>query len=115
MKQTEREDVDRERLEVVLGPVPPRYLTVIEAARASGFSRQAVTAPSGVATCEQASCARAFASTPDDFLAWMDGDRAATTPSSPCTPRRVEGPVGARKKPAPDGLRSLLMRRNSAA
>jgi hypothetical protein len=49
------------------------------------------------------------------LLAWMDGDPAATTPSEPRTARQAAGRVGARKSPAPDGLRSLLMRRSSAA
>ena len=42
MDRAEDNAVDRSRLKVVLGPVAPRYLTVAEAARASGFSRQAV-------------------------------------------------------------------------
>jgi hypothetical protein len=115
MNQTEREDVDRERLKVVLGPVPPRYLTVVEAARASGFSRQAVYRAIGRGDLRASVVCSRIPIHPDDFLAWMDGDRAATAPSAPRAPRRVEGRVGARKSPAPDGLRSLLAKQRSAA
>ena len=47
---------------------------------------------------------------PDDFLAWMEGERAATL-----SPPRRGGRIGTRKAPAPDGLRSLLTKRGSAA
>jgi excisionase family DNA binding protein len=115
MSRTEDNAVDRSRLEVVLGSAPPRYLTVAEAARASGFSRQAVyraiergDLPASVV------CSR-IRIHPDDFLAWMDGDRAATAPSEPRIACRVAGQVGARKKPAPDGLRGLLAKQRSSA
>jgi excisionase family DNA binding protein len=115
MNQTKREDVDRERLKLVLGPVAQRYLTVVEAARASGFSRQAVYRAIGRGDLRASVVCSRIRIHPDDFLVWMDGDRAATAPSAPRSTRRVEGHLGARKKPAPDGLRSLLAKQRSAA
>jgi hypothetical protein len=50
---------------------------------------------------------------PDDFLAWMDGDRAATARTEPRP--QAPGRVGARKTPAPNGLRSLLAKQRSSA
>jgi excisionase family DNA binding protein len=110
MNPTEDNAVDRSRLEVVLGPVPPRYLTVAEAARASGFSRQAVYRAIGRGDLRASVVCSRIRIHPDDFLAWMDGDSAATAPSQPRIARRV----GIRKSPAPDGLRSLLAKRSSA-
>jgi excisionase family DNA binding protein len=114
MNPTEDNAVDRSRLKVVLGPVPPRYLTVAEAARASGFSRQAVYRAIGRGDLRAGVVCSRIRIHPDDFLAWMDGDHAAAS-SEPRTPRRVTSRVGARKSPAPDGLRSLLVKRSSAA
>jgi hypothetical protein len=64
MSRTEDNAVDRSRLRVVLGSAPPRYLTVAEAAHASGSRTKRWTARSDAAICEQASCAHASASTP---------------------------------------------------
>jgi hypothetical protein len=47
---------------------------------------------------------------PDDFLAWMEGDRAARR-ERPRGLRRV----GSRNVPAPNGLRSLLQDGRPAA
>ena len=80
MNQTEREDVDRERLKVVLGPVAPRYLTVVEAARAWGFSRQAVYRAIGRGELRASVVCSRIRIHPDDFLAWMDGDRTRHHP-----------------------------------
>jgi len=112
MNRTEDNAVDRARLKVVLGSTP-RYLTVAETARASGFSRQAVYRAIGRGDLRASVVCSRIRIHPDDFLAWMDGNRAATTPTESRT--RTPGRVGARKTPAPDGLRSLLMRRSSAA
>ena len=111
MGRSEDNAVDRARLDVVLGSAPPRYLTVAEAARASGFSRQAVyRAIERGELAASTVCSRRRIH-PDDFLAWMDGDRDA-----PLTRPRANGQgMGTRKAPAPDGLRSLLSKRSSAA
>lgn len=113
MSRTEDNAIDRSRLKALLGSAPPRYLTVAETARASGFSRQAVYRAIGRGELRASLVCSRIRIHPDDFLAWMDGDRAATAPSAPCT--RPPARVGARKTPAPDGLRSLLMRRSAAA
>jgi excisionase family DNA binding protein len=111
MDKSEDNAVDRARLNVVLGSAPPRYLTVAEAARASGFSRQAVyRAIERGELAASTVCSRRRIH-PDDFLAWMDGDR--DTP--PTRPRANDRRIGTRKAPAPDGLRSLLGKRSSAA
>jgi excisionase family DNA binding protein len=115
MDRVEDDAVDRSRLKVVLVPVPPRYLTVAEAARASGFSRQAVYRAIGRGDLRAGVVCSRIRIHPDDFLAWMDGDRAATAPSASHGAGRVGGRVGARKSPASDGLRSLLAKRSSAA
>jgi hypothetical protein len=47
---------------------------------------------------------------PDDFLAWMEGNRAEPR-DRPRPARRV----GSRKVPAPNGLRALLEDRRPAA
>jgi excisionase family DNA binding protein len=111
MDRAEDNTVDHARLKVVLGSAPPRYLTVAEAARASGFSRQAVyrAIERGELTASIV-CSR-FRIHPDDFLTWMEGDRAAT----PAPTRSVDRRIGTRKAPAPDGLRSLLTKRSTAA
>lgn len=113
MDRAEDNAVDRARLRVVLGSTAPRYLTVAEAARASGFSRQAVyrAIERGELTASVV-CSR-LRIHPDDFLAWMEGDRTATALSGPrTTPARR---VRARKQPDADGLRSLIAKRSSAA
>jgi excisionase family DNA binding protein len=114
MNRTEDNAVDRSRLTVVLGPVPPRYLTVAETARASGFSRQAVYRAIDRGDLRASVVCSRIRIHPDDFLAWMDDDSAAA-PSEPRTTRRAAGRGGARTKPDPDGLRSLLAKRSSAA
>jgi excisionase family DNA binding protein len=115
MNRTGDNAVERSRLKVVLGSVPPRYLTVTEAARASGFSRQAVYRAIGRGELRASVVCSRIRIHPDDFLAWMDGDRVAGAPSGPRTAPQVAGRVGARKPPAPDGLRSLLAKRSSVA
>ena len=109
-----RTEDNANRLQAVFESTP-RYLTVAEAARASGFSRQAVYRAIGRGELQASLVCSRIRIHPDDFLAWMDGDRAATSPSAPGTSPRAAGRVGARKTPAPDGLRSLLMMRSSAA
>jgi excisionase family DNA binding protein len=111
MGRSEENAVDRARLNVLLGSAPPRYLTVAEAARASGFSRQAV-----YRAIERGELAASMVCSrrrihPDDFLGWMDGDRDA----APSRPRASGRGIGTRTAPAPDGLRSLLGKRSSAA
>jgi len=102
--------VDRARLKVILGCGPSRYLTVAEAARASGFSHRAVyRAIERGDLAASVVCSR-FRIHPDDFLAWMEGDR----PTMPRPARGVDR-IGTRKAPATDGLRSLLTKRSSAA
>ena len=110
MDRAEDNIVEQARLRVVLGSAPPRYLTVAETARASGFSRQAVyrAIERGELTASIV-CSR-FRIHPDDFLAWMEHDRAATA-----APTRGVDQITTRKAPAPDGLRSLLTKRSSAA
>jgi len=102
------------RLNAVFGSTP-RYLSVTETARASGLSRQAVYRAIARGDLRASVVCSRIRIHPDDFLGWMDGDRAATAPSAPRASRRAAGRVGARKTPAPDGLRSLLMRRSPAA
>ena len=114
MGKSEDNAVDRARLNVVLGSAPPRYLTVAEAARASGFSRQAVYRAIGRGDLRASVVCSRIRIHPDDFLAWMDGDRAATTKPSRSA-AEVAGRVGARTSPAPDGLRGLLMKRSAVA
>ena len=110
MDRAEDNTVDHARLSVVLGSAPPRYLTVAETARASGFSRQAVyrAIERGELTASIV-CSR-FRIHPDDFLAWMEADRAATAP-----PSRAVDQIRTRTAPAPDGLRSLLAKQRSSA
>jgi excisionase family DNA binding protein len=111
MNPTEDNAVDRSRLKVVLGSMPPRYLTVAEAARASGFSRQAVYRAIGRGDLRASVVCSRIRIHPDDFLTWMEGDGAAAAPSG----RRTTRGAGARKSPSPNGLRSLLVKRCSAA
>lgn len=100
------------RLNAVFGATPC-YLSVTETARASGLSRQAVYRAIGRGELRASVVCSRIRIHPDDFLAWMDGDRADTAPSTPRT--RPPGRGRTRKAPAPDGLRSLLMRRSAAA
>jgi excisionase family DNA binding protein len=89
----------------VLGSTTLRYLTVAEAARASGFSRRAVYRAierGELATGVVCSWLRIH---PTDFVAWMEGSRAAATASSHSGDR-----IGVREAPAADGLRGLLTR-----
>jgi len=110
MDRSEDNAVDRARLKVVLGSAPPRYVTVAEAARASGFSRRAVyRAIERRELTASVVCSR-LRIHPDDFLAWMEGDRPSTA-----APSRGADRIGTRKAPASDGLRSLLAKRSSAA
>lgn len=102
------------RLNAVFGSTP-RYLTVTETARASGFSRQAVYRAIGRGELRASVVCSRIRIHPDDFLAWMNGDPATAAAAEPRATRRSAGSVGARKTPAPDGLRSLLMRRSAAA
>ena len=106
MGRSEDNAVDRVRLNVVLGSAPPRYLTVAEAARASGFSPRAIER--GELTASMVCSRRRIH--PDDFLAWMERDR----PTTPRLPRGGDR-IRARKAPAPDGLRGLLDKRSPAA
>jgi excisionase family DNA binding protein len=110
MDKSEDNAVDRARLNVVLGSAPPRYLTVADAARASGFSPRAVyrAIERGELTASHV-CSR-LRIHPDDFLTWMDGNRSATPRPSPSMAR-----IEPRKVPAPDGLRNLLDKRSPAA
>jgi excisionase family DNA binding protein len=111
MNQTED---NANRLNAVFGSTP-RYLSVTETARASGLSRQAVYRAIGRSELRASVVCSRIRIHPDDFLAWMDGDPATSASSEPHTTGRVAGRVGARKTPAPDGLRSLLMQRSAAA
>jgi excisionase family DNA binding protein len=110
MNRTEDDAVDRARLRVVLGSTAPRYLTVAEAARASGFSPRAVyRAIDRGELAASVVCSR-LRIHPDDFLAWMEGKRTATA-----APSRSETRIGTRKTPAADGLRNLLTKRSPAS
>ncbi len=111
MGRSEDNAVDRARLNVVLGSAAPRYLTVAEAARASGFSPRAV-----YRAIERGELAASMVCSrrrihPDDFLAWMDGDRDTVR----SRPRASGRAIGTCKAPAPDGLRNLLGKRSPAA
>jgi len=110
MDRSEDNAVNRARLKVVLGSVPSRYLTVAEAARASGFSHRAVyRAIKRGELAASVVCSR-FRIHPDDFLAWMEDN----CPTTPRPARRIDR-IGSRRAPAADGLRSLLTKRGSAA
>jgi excisionase family DNA binding protein len=101
--------VDRGRLQVVLGSTLPRYLSVAEAARASGFSCGAVYRAIGRGELTASVVCSRLRIHPEDFLEWMEGRRAAWREQ----PSRVVG-IGARKGPAVNGLRSLLTERKPA-
>jgi len=108
-----RTEDNASRLNAVFGSTP-RYLSVTETARASGLSRQAVYRAIARGELRASVVCSRIRIHPDDFLAWMDGD-AAASPSDPGAARRVEGRVGPRKSPAPNGLRSLLAKQRSSA
>jgi excisionase family DNA binding protein len=110
MDRAEDNTVDHARLSVVLGSAPPRYLTVAETARASGFSRQAVYRAIERGELPASIVCSRLRIHPDDFLAWMEHDRTATA-----TPTRDADQIKTRKTPAPDGLRSLLTKQRSSA
>jgi hypothetical protein len=110
MDRSEDNAVDRARLKGVLGSAPSRYLTVADAARASGFSRQAVYRAIERRELRASVVCSRLRIHPDDFLAGMEGDRPTTA-----TPSRGVDRIGTRKTPTADGLRSLLAKRNSAA
>jgi excisionase family DNA binding protein len=103
-------DADRSRLAVVLGASTPRYLTVAEAAHASGFSRRAVYRAIDRGELRASLVCSRFRIHPDDFLAWVEGERAAVRGKSAPVAR-----VGVSKAPTADGLRSLLNERETAA
>lgn len=103
-------DAARARLEVVLGGAPPRYLSVAEAARAAGLSKQAVYRAVDRGDLAAGLVCSRLRIHPDDFMAWIEADRTELRDR----PRR-SARIGARKVPARDGLRSLLQERSSAA
>ena len=109
MGRSEDNAVDRARLKVVLGSAPPRYLTVAETARASGFSRRAVYRAIDRGELRAGVVCSRLRVHPDDFLAWMEGDGRATPP-----PQGRLDRTGTRKAPASDGLRSLVSKRPAA-
>lgn len=96
-------DTDRGRLAVVLGEAVPRYVSVAEAARASAFSKRAVYRAIERGELGASVVCSRLRIHPDDFLAWMEGERAASSDGS-----RGGGRVGVRKAPAANGLRSLI-------
>jgi len=100
-------DLDRARLEVVLGSRTRRYLSVSEAAGAAGFSDRAVYRAIERGELSASLVCSRLRIHPDDFLTWVEGERAAVRYRSP-------RPV-LRSVPATDGLRSLLADRNPAA
>jgi excisionase family DNA binding protein len=108
-----RTEDNASRLQAVFGSTP-RYLSVTETARASGLSRQAVYRAIGRGELRASVVCSRIRIHPDDFLAWMDGDPATAAPTAPRTTRRATGRGATRRKPAPDGLRSLLMWRSAA-
>jgi excisionase family DNA binding protein len=95
---------------VVLGSTMPRYLSVAEAARASGFSCRAVYRAIDRGDLGASVVCSRLRIHPDDFLAWMEGDRADPPERRTTAPR-----IGARKVPAANGLRSLLQDGSPAA
>ena len=109
MGRSEDNAVDHARLKAVLGSAPPHYLTVAETARASGFSRRAVYRAIDRGELRAGAVCSRLRIHPDDFLAWMEGDRSA-----PPSPPREGDRTGTRKAPASDGLRSLLTQRSAA-
>jgi hypothetical protein len=102
--------VERERLAAVLGVAVPRDLSVADAARVSGFSRPAVYRAIDRGDLAASVVCSRLRIHPDDFLVWMEGDRAVPRQR----PHTVAG-FGARKAPAVNGLRSLIAEREPAA
>lgn len=111
MNRSEDNTVDRGRLEVIFGSVRPRYVTVAEAAQASGFSRQAVYRAIDRGELGASVVCSRLRIHPDDFLDWMEGERATTATA----PLYRTDRIGTRKTPADDGLRSLLVKQQSSA
>jgi excisionase family DNA binding protein len=103
-------DADRGRLAVVLGEAAPRYVSVAEAARASGFSKQAVYRAIDRGELDASLVCSRLRIHPDDFLAWMEGERAA-----PSNTARNRSRPGVCKVPVTNGLRSLIGEREPAA
>jgi len=101
-------NVDRERLEAVLGSQPQRYLSVSEAARATGFSDRAVYRAIERGELSASLVCSRLRIHPDDFLTWVEGERAAVR-------YRPTRPPVLRSVPATGGLRSLLADRNPTA
>jgi hypothetical protein len=102
--------VDRDRLQVVLGSTVPRYLSVADAARASGFSCRAVYRAIDRGDLSASVVCSRLRIHPADFLAWMELDRTEPRERPSPVPR-----IGSRKFPAADGLRGLLQERSPAA
>lgn len=102
--------VDRARLEVVLGSRTHCYVTVAEAARASGFSDRAVYRAIERGELSASVVCSRLRIHPDDFLVWMEGERTAV-----CYRPRSLGGVGVRNAPAANGLRRLIVEGESAA
>jgi hypothetical protein len=102
--------IHRERLQAVLGVAVPRYLSVAEAGRVSGLSCGAVYRAINRGDLAAGLVCSRLRIHPDDFLAWMEGDRVARGERPRTLPR-----VGSRRVPAPNGLRTLLQDRSSAA
>ena len=100
-------DLDRARLEVVLGSQTRRYLSVAEAARASGFSDRAVYRAIERGELSASLVCSRLRIHPDDFLTWVEGERAAVR-------YRPQGGT-VRNVPATSGLRGLLVARGPAA
>lgn len=89
----------------MLGEAAPRYVSVAEAARASGFSKRAVYRAIDRGELGASMVCSRLRIHPDDFLAWMEGERTALSDTSRSRPR-----AGAHKAPAANGLRSLIER-----
>jgi excisionase family DNA binding protein len=94
----------------VLGLTVPRYLSVADAARVAGFSPRAVYRAIDRGELGASVVCSRLRIHPDDFLAWMEGDRAEARERPRSAPR-----AASRKVPAPNGLRALLEDRRPAA
>jgi hypothetical protein len=93
----------------VLGGAP-RYLSVADASRASGFSCRAVYRAIDRGELSASLVCSRLRIHPDDFLVWMEGERASVRD---CPPSRGPRGIGSRKVSAPNGLRSLISERGS--
>jgi excisionase family DNA binding protein len=102
-------EMDRGRLAVVLGEAAPRYVSVAEAARASGLSKRAVYRAIERGELGASLVCSRLRIHPDDFLAWMEGERTNPRNTSRSRPR-----TDARKTPAATGLRRLIEREPAA-